>query len=303
MKLINEIIDILSAEKPNLTNAFIKTKVLLYKLNQKELVTWVNNELNGYQNIEELPPYRVLSSQVLVNASNMAYQANSHPIPLSHLDSELRGELESSKLMHSLAVLEEFAKSDSQFLERPLQMEWIPILNKGLSNNYRIQKAWCEIPISGVFQILTEVRSRLLDFLLELSNEFGDDMTDEEVKHKASEVDPASMFNNAIFGDNTTILVGKQNTQHVVNSKVANNFSVLEKELQRHGISEDDIHQLRAAIESDKGRIDIDNKEYGPEVKSWFKRMIGKAVDGAWQINLGVAGNVISELLNKYYGW
>lgn len=89
----------------------------------------------------------------------------------------------------------------------------------------------------------------------------------------------------------------------MVNSKVANNFSVLEKELQRHGISEDDIHQLRAAIELDKGRIDIDNKEYGPEVKSWFKRMIGKAVDGAWQINLGVAGNVISELLNKYYGW
>ncbi|MEH6541684.1 hypothetical protein [Halopseudomonas sp.] len=37
MKLINEIIDILSSEKPNLTNALIKTKVLLYKLGQKEL--------------------------------------------------------------------------------------------------------------------------------------------------------------------------------------------------------------------------------------------------------------------------
>ena len=303
MKLINEIIDILSAEKPNLTNAFIKTKVLLYRLGQKDLVTWVNNELNGYQNVEELPPYRILSSEVLVNASNMAYQANRHPIPLSHLDAELRSSLENSELMHSLAVLEEFAKSDSQFLERPLQMEWIPILNQGLANNYRIQKAWCEIPISGVVQTLTEVRSRLLDFLLELNNEFGDDMTDEQVKSKASEVDPASMFNNAIFGDNTTILVGKQNTQHVVNSKVFNNVSALEKELQRHGVSEDDIHELKAALESDKGHVDIEKKEYGPEVKSWFKKMVGKAADGAWQINLGVAGNIISELLNKYYGW
>ncbi len=303
MKLISEIIDILSSEKPNLTNALIKTKVLLYKIGQKELVGWVNNELNGYQNGEDIPPYRVLPSQVLVNASNMAYQVNSHPIPLGHLEEDLRRSLETSELRQSLAVLEEFADSESDSLERPLPMEWLPLLNQGLSNNYQIQKAWCQISVTGIIQTLTEVRSRLLDFLLELSGEFGEEMTDEEVKSRANEVDSASMFNSAMFGDNTTILVGNQNTQHVVNSKIHNDFSELEKELKKHGVSDNDVSELKSAIEKDEGQTNPATREYGPEVKSWFKSMIGKAADGAWQVNLGVAGNIISGLLNGYYGW
>ncbi|MEN0038191.1 MAG: response regulator receiver protein [Cellvibrio sp.] len=303
MKLINEIIAILSSEKPNLTNALIKTKVLLYKIEQKSLVGWVNNELNGYQNSDDIPPYRILPSQVLVNASNMAYQVNAHPIPLAHLDDDIRESLETFELSQSLAVLEEFANSGSDSLERPLPMEWIPLLNKGLSNNYRIQKAWCQISVTGIIQILTEVRSRLLDFLLELSSEFGEEMTDEQVKNKANNVDSASMFNSAMFGDNTTILVGNQNTQHVVNSKVLNNFSELEKELKKHGVVDDDISELKLAIDNDAEKVDFSSKSYGPAVNSWFKKMIGKAVDGTWQINLGVAGNIISGLLNGYYGW
>ncbi|MBN7768832.1 hypothetical protein KUV44_00020 [Marinobacter daepoensis] len=303
MRLINEIIEILSSEKPNLTNALIKTKVLLYKIGQKELVGWVNNELNGYQTGEEIPPYRILPSQVLVNAANMAYQVNSHPIPLAHLDDDLRKSLERSELNQSLAVLEEFANSDTDSLERPLPMEWVPLLNQGLSNNYRIQKAWCEISVTGIVQILTEVRSRLLDFLLELSSEFGEEMSDEEVKNKANEVDSASMFNSAMFGDNTTILVGNQNAQHVVNSKIQNDFSELEKELKKQGVTDEDVSELKLAIENDGEATDHVNKEYGPAVKSWFKNMIAKAADGTWQVNLGVAGNVISGLLNGYYGW
>lgn len=303
MNLINEIIEILSSENPNLTNALIKTKVLLYKIGQKELIGWVNNELTGYQSGNEVPPYRILPSQVLVNASNMAYQVNGHPIPLGHLDDDVRKSLETFELSQSLAVLEQFADSESDSLERPLPMEWIPLLNQGLSNDYRIQKAWCQISVTGIVQILTEVRSRLLDFLLELNSEFGAEMTDEQFKSKASNVDSASMFNSAMFGDNTTILVGNQNTQHVVNSKIFNDFPELEKELKKHGVVDADISELKLAIDNDAGKANASSKSYGPAVNSWFKNMIGKAADGTWQINLGVAGNIISGLLNGYYGW
>jgi hypothetical protein len=142
-----------------------------------------------------------------------------------------------------------------------------------------------------------------LDFLLELNNEFGEGMTDEEVKNKASEVDSVSMFNSAMFGDNTTIVVGNQNTQQVVNTKIQNDFSALEKELKKHKVSDGDIAELKISIEQDEGKTDSVNKEYGPAVKSWFKNMVQKAVDGAWQVNLGLAGNIIAGLLNGYYGW
>ena len=50
MKLVDEIIDILSSDKGKLSDALIKTKVLLHQIGHKELVSWVNNELNGYSN-------------------------------------------------------------------------------------------------------------------------------------------------------------------------------------------------------------------------------------------------------------
>lgn len=55
MKLINEIIDTLSSDTGKLSDALIKTKVLLHKIGHKELVPWVNNELNGYPDRDSVP--------------------------------------------------------------------------------------------------------------------------------------------------------------------------------------------------------------------------------------------------------
>ena len=90
MKLVDEIIDILSSDKGKLSDALIKTKVLLHQIGHKELVSWVNNELNGYSNSNSVPEYRIVPAQVLVNASNLAYEITAHPIPLGHLDNKHR---------------------------------------------------------------------------------------------------------------------------------------------------------------------------------------------------------------------
>lgn len=86
MKLVDEIIETLSSDNGVLTHALIKTKVLLHKIGHKELVIWVNKELNGYSQSDELPDYRIIPAQVRVSATNGAYQVNSHPIPMKHLD-------------------------------------------------------------------------------------------------------------------------------------------------------------------------------------------------------------------------
>jgi hypothetical protein len=31
--------------------------------------------------------------------------------------------------------------------------------------------------------------------------------------------------------------------------------------------------------------------------------MLDKAVDASWQIELGIAGNLLTDALKKYYGW
>ena len=47
MRLLDEIIELLSDRKGSLTDALLKTKVLMHKIGHQELAEWVNNELNG----------------------------------------------------------------------------------------------------------------------------------------------------------------------------------------------------------------------------------------------------------------
>jgi hypothetical protein len=303
MKLIDEIIDILSADKPNLTNALLKTKVLLHKLGKKDLIEWVNNEINGYGETIDVPPYRIVNAQVLANFANMAYQFTRHPIPLYHLDQEYRESLESTKLRHSLGVLEEFASDEKGNIQSTIPIEANPLLSKGLASGYHIQRAWCEINTSAITQILIEVRSRLLDFILELSENFGDSVSDEEVKKIGKHLDTTSMFSNAMFGDYTTILVGDHGHQKVTISIKKNDFESLSESLRLKNVTDPDINDLKVAIEADASSPEIAKKEFGPAVKSWFKSMFSKAVDASWQIEIGLASNFLADALKKYYGW
>jgi hypothetical protein len=302
MKLINEIIEILSSDTGKLSEALIKTKVLLHEIGHKELVTWVNSELNGYPDRDSVPDYRILHAQVLVNASNMAYQVTRHPIPLGHLDTDHRKDIETAKMDQSLAVLEQFAEKDHGNLQGLIPMESYGFLGKGLDNSYQIMKAWSEISTSSVVQILIQVRSRLLDFVLDLKDQFPDELNQQEMKEKISTLDAENLFNNAIFGDNATILVGNQSSQNISNMLLKGNFEALKQGLINNGATEEDVNSLKIAIDNDDVSVTDEEKQFGPEVKSWMQTMMGKAIDTSWQIELGVAGGLLSTALNNYYG-
>jgi hypothetical protein len=303
MKLIDEIIEILSADEPNLTNALLKTKILLHKLGKSDLIEWVNNEINGYSEDVEVPRYRLVNAQVLANFANMAYQYSRHPIPLSHLDKDYRESLETTRLRQSLRVLEEFAANASGSIQSPIPVEANPLLRKGLDSSFHIQQAWCEIGTSSITQILIEVRSRLLDFILGLSGKLGEDLSDREIKDIGNALDANSMFANAMFGDNTTILVGNHNQQSVDIQIIKNDFESLSESLRTQNVTEPDIEELEAALESDMSSPEVKKKEFGPKVKGWLKNMLSKAVDASWKIEIGIVSSFLADALKKYYGW
>lgn len=303
MKLLNEIIDALSSQESSLTGALLKTKVLLHHIGHKELVEWVNHELNGYPHDGELPEYRILPAQVLANLANMAYQVNSHPIPLGHLDDEVRGRFEAAKMYQSLAVLEKLTADEEGFLESPIPMQYNGIFGGSLANGYKIQRVWSSIGKADVAQIFIQVRSRLLDFVLELKEQIGDNVPDQEIKKRTDSIDASSLFNNAIFGNNTTIVVGNHNSQDITNIIAKGNFPALAEHLKKYGIAESNIAELQTAIRSDDNTLEVSQKQFGPAVKTWLQSMLSKAVDASWNIELGVASSLLATALQNYYGW
>lgn len=117
----------------------------------------------------------------------------------------MRKRFEKLEMRDSISVLEGLARNDKNGLSRPIPLEFNGFLNKALTGGYKVQQAWCDIGVGQLSQILTQVRSRLLDFLLELSEKVGDQMSDEDVKRVGQSPETASMFNNAIFGDNVKV--------------------------------------------------------------------------------------------------
>jgi hypothetical protein len=259
--------------------------------------------LNGYPDRDSVPDYRVLPAQVLVNASNGAYRATAHHIPLAHLSEEQRTSIETARMDQSLAVLEKYTEKDGGHLRAHIPMETYGLLGKNLGNHYQIESAWSEISRDSLLQILVQVRSRLLDFMLELNDQFPSELDESQVKERIDTIDAENLFNNAIFGDNTTILVGGGNTQTVTNVNVKGDFEALANTLRENGVLESDVVALQSAIEQDEPAIDSSKMEYGPAVKSWLQTMLSKAVDASWNIELGVASSLLATALNSYYGW
>ncbi len=304
MKLIHEIIELLSKEGGSLEDVLIKTKILAHKLGEKKLSVWVNSELNGYQASLGLPEYRVVPTRVRVTATD-GYRVRwkNQNAPLNHIDEKIKNNLTKQKFTESISALQHLISNEGGTLARPLPPEICPLISEGLGEGVYAESAYVEIGKSQVVQILTQIRSRLLDFVLELSTQLPDEINEEEIKMVSKKIGAENLFNNAVFGDNTTIIVGDKNKQIVTNEQLTNNFENLAEFLRQHNIQEGDINSLSKNIEKDSDLVDHDNRVYGPNVKSWLKSMMSKAVDASWKIELGMASSLLSAALNSYYGW
>jgi len=155
MKLIDEIIDLLSSEESNLATALLKTKILLYKLGENELLDWVNGELQGYSDITDLPDYRILPLTIRGNVSNGAYRYSNQSLPLLHLDEDVRVKLDTNYLTQSIAVIEGYAENES--LKIQILPEFYSYISEAMGNDYQVESAWGEFSVGAMTQVVTEV--------------------------------------------------------------------------------------------------------------------------------------------------
>lgn len=237
--LLDELITSLSDESQSLSGILLKMKVFLHQIGKKELGDWVKHELGGYPDGEALPEYRKLPSRLLANASNIAWRATAHPLPTSHLPDFMRDYCEKAPMVQSISMIEHWVSGDNSDISRPVPMEWNGKLNEALTPGTQVEQAWCATPIAAVKNVLAQVRSRLLDFLLELKDSVGDLDRPEEMKEKVRAIDASGLFHNAVFGANTTILIGDRSSITATQINNASDMAEVANEL---------VSKLRAAL-------------------------------------------------------
>lgn len=153
---------------------------------------------------------------------------------------------------------------------------------------------------SSLVNISNNVRQIILEWALELEKQgiLGEGLIfTQEEKQMATNNSSIHIGNfQGILGDVTNSQVQQNNTLSVQQ----NDFNSLKEFLKSKNIADEDIVELGTAIQSDP-QPTIPNS-FGEKVSVWFGKMMTKAASNAWQVELAIASNLLTQALNNFYG-
>ena len=132
----SRIIKELASRQVDISTVLLRTKVLLNDIGDQSLIDWINCELSGYPESDELPDYRVyqgiLKGTFLLKYRNGRYEQHTNvSIPLLQMPEDQKEKLLSVYFYDGVDALNEmysYSESDNPLLEKPIPADSFLIL-------------------------------------------------------------------------------------------------------------------------------------------------------------------------------
>lgn len=267
MSLAAEIIDVLSSEQCDIATALLKARVLASHLGNKPLASWCMNELSGYAADAEIPSYRKLELEVQATISAGTRTVTKQSLPIFHLDDQMRIRLTETTVREGIRSIQAWAGKENIIIPFPVDLGGL--FANVLQPHCVIERIYGVASHGAWDQILLQVRSRLLEFVLELKEALpSDDAFKSPVSGEMKER-VETIFQNVVMGDNSVIQFGDHNVARINSGIALGDLTALISELKRSGLSDDDAESLKVAISAD-GAAPGTAKELGTNVKGWM---------------------------------
>ncbi|MBF4465868.1 hypothetical protein IRZ99_11435 [Flavobacterium sp. LC2016-12] len=222
------------------------------------------------------------------------------------LDEEFQVSLTNMNLFNSVSSLESLKREDGRgMLEYTFPAEITGLIEQNwrkMGNPY-LRLVNCKRWIAGnvVDGVIACVRNSLLDFMLKIDSEFGNITEIEELKTKRKEI--ATIMNQTIInttGDGIIVNTGEKAKINANINITKGSKDELSNRLRESGVKEEDIAELVEIIDDEEPNFV--NNTFGQKVNTWTQKMLGKALDGSWNIGIGAAGSLVAEVVKAYYG-
>lgn len=281
----------------SLTNILLKTKIYATKKNDKQLLKWVERELNEYK--DNLPAYRILDARVKVDIDRGFQIINNFEYPIDMVrDNDIRKRLHHMPIHLSISEIERITdSSESTIIQEIPVAVWFNHL--GYCINGSIQRAYQYTTIVSLRKILTSVKSLLIDYFLKISEDesfnFAQLMKKEE---KDVRIDNRTIYTAAVINTgsgtvhatNVTNLVGNNNTVSIEVKEELQRIINDVEELLQPTMTED----CKELIDEIKEEVSADSPK-PKKLKRCLQALKGIVSDVATSV---VSGQVI-ELIGK----
>jgi AbiTii-like protein len=298
MRLLDEIIDAAVDEKVPIGTLLRKCLVLEQQVKNEKFRVWLDRELDGYDQIEELPPYRVFNCVNKGLFVGIAMRIDDQPIPVHLMEEKDRKLIEKVYLYQPAASYEGRPNKSAD-----AGLPWNAYLTAKYQTKFFkdkdlvLNRAWQEIPGSVLVGLLEQIRTRVLRFALELKENLPPNAADP--KQVSPAVVERSVVNN-IYGGNILIASHAENISQMAHTTIAvGDIEGLRRALSTLGVTDEGIKKLEADIKADEtnGQPTI-----GPRIKGWLAnigRYLGK--EGA-KVGIDVVKKLATKWILQHYG-
>lgn len=225
MGLLTDIETAATTSSEPLPDLLRRCKVLAARLKNKEFATWVEKELNGYQEEDELPSYRVVETPHSKGDFSGPWGSGlkNAPLPLHNLDPEIRRRLMQHEFRQGVGEIQKIAATKNITMQWPSEL--IALTQRDFISNMALMSARIYIPVGAMDGILDTIRTRVLDFVLAIQ---AADPTAGDSPPSAAPPIPhqtvSNVFHNTIIGGHANIGVTGDAT--IDNSDTANTFAL-----------------------------------------------------------------------------
>ena len=215
MSLLRQIQDAAIDSSVDLPTLLRKCKVLAARLGNEDFKQWINNELVGYDCKNDLPIYRVLNVNSKGNFSGaFGSGLRNADIPLTCMPKEFRENLGHCYMMSPVAAIASLVKNDNTgTLQEPWNPDVVAYFCQEIYEHMVCMQAWKVIPASSLVAALDSVRTRILNFVLEIEAQnpaAGEAMINEKpVPQEAVQ----HIFNTYITGNVQNVATGSTNVR------------------------------------------------------------------------------------------
>ncbi len=272
-------------------------------LNNKELSDWAKAEAGGYNSIDSLPDYRIFETEVFGTFSgSFGSGIKNAPIPKIFIEEEHRDTLFKVYLTQSVGELERLTvgRTDTNSLTIPWPGDIVLYYQqKAIYQGFVLVAAEQMMTTTTIAGILEVIRTRVLEFVLEIEKELGIDMMADDNKaplETLSQEKLHQIFNTTIHGGTSFAFGNTGTTNQYATHVQPGDLQGLKEKLAQLGVTEELITDLDTALDKD---VDSDEQP-GPHVQSWFGKLMIKVGQGTLQLVAATATTVVIAEVRRF---
>lgn len=302
MSLLRDIQNTAVSSDNRITDLLRKCKVLAARLGNREFDEWIGKELQGYENTDELPSYRIIKRVEIKGHFSGAFGSglrNASILP-SAFGSRLEEYVSSEKLVQGISTYEQLLEDSSEgTFTVAISTELVAHFAEKMYQDMVCMQAWKVIPRGSIIGLIDSVRNSILSFALEIEK-FNPDAGEAPVNSEPiPQSNVSQIFNTFIQGDVGTYSHSSGENSSVTINNVEGDLNQLKSGLGELGISDDEFEELKQALQDDES---LSKKEIGNKTSSWMAKVISKASSGLYGVSMATATQVVPKLICDYLG-